>query len=158
VAYGVTARETSAIRIVDGDAVSYPRTKPGILLRMGAGSIRWGRIVLGGFLAELILVVFVIPIRALGGPEAALTVVAVAGSFFVFVPVAWWLTRSIANPVLHGALMGATAVAIYLVLGLVGKYFAPNAPPAPFIYYVAHALKIAGGAAGGWFATRRVIA
>jgi hypothetical protein len=111
--------------------------------------------VLGGFLAELILVVFVIPIRALGGPEAAITVVAVAGSFFVFVPVAWWLTRSLPNPVLHGALMGAAAAAMYTVLGLVGQLFAPDAPPTPLIYYVAHALKIAGGAAGGWFALRR---
>ncbi len=84
---------------------------------MGATSIRWGRVVLGGFLAELVLVVLVIPIRALGGPESAVTVVAVAGSFFVFVPVAWWLFR-----------------------------------------YVAHVLKVAGGAAGGWFALRRAVA
>jgi hypothetical protein len=49
------------------------RVKRGILGAMGAASIRWGRIVLGGFLAELILVVFVIPIRALGGPEPAAT-------------------------------------------------------------------------------------
>ena len=125
---------------------------------MGAGSIRWGRIVLGGFLAELILVVFVIPIRAFGGPESAITVVAVAGSFFVFVPVAWRLFRSGVKPVLHGALMGAAAVFIYTLLGLVGQYFAPDSPPIPLIYYVAHVLKIAGGAAGGWFALRRAVA
>ena len=125
---------------------------------MGAASIRWGRVVLGGFLAELILVVFVIPIRALGGPESAVTVVAVAGSFFVFVPVAWWLCRSVATPVLHGALMGVAAAAMYTLLALVSQYFAPDAQPIPFIYYVAHVLKIAGGACGGWFALRRAIA
>ena len=113
---------------------------------------------LGGFLAELILVVFVIPIRAFGGPESAVTVVAVAGSFFVFVPVAWWLGRSVVNPVLHGALMGATAAAIYMLLALFGQFFMPDAQPMPFIYYVAHALKIAGGAAGGWFALRAAVA
>ncbi|MEO8465047.1 MAG: hypothetical protein ABI640_06870 [Gammaproteobacteria bacterium] len=122
---------------------------------MGAASIRWGRVALGAFLAELILVVFVIPIRALGGPESAVTVVAVAGSFFVFVPVAWWLFRSAPRPVLQGALMGATAVLLYTLLGLVGQYFAPDSPPIPLIYYVAHVLKVAGGAAGGWFALRR---
>ena len=125
---------------------------------MGAASIRWGRVVLGGFLAELIPVVFVIPIRALGGPDSAVTVVAVAGSFFVFVPVAWWLCRSVAKPVLHGVLMGAAAVLIYTLIGVVGQFFAPDAPPIPFIYYVAHVLKIAGGAAGGWFALRRAVA
>ena len=125
---------------------------------MGAASVRWGRVVLGGFLAELILVVLVIPIRALGGPESAVTVVAVAGSFFVFVPVAWWLFRSVGSPVLHGALMGVAAAAMYTVLALVGQYFAPDAQPIPFIYYVAHVLKVAGGAAGGWFALRRAVA
>ena len=124
---------------------------------MGAGSIRWGRVVLGGFLAELILVVLVIPIRVLGGPESAVTLVAVAGSFFVFVPVAWWLCRSLARPVLHGALMGAAAALIYTLLAAIGQ-FAPDAQPVPLIYYVAHVLKIAGGAAGGWFAVHRAVA
>jgi hypothetical protein len=125
---------------------------------MAASSIRWGRIVLGGLLAELILVVCVIPIRTFGGPESAVTFIAVAGSFVVFVPVAWWLGRPLSNPVLHGALMGAAAATMYTVLAIVGQYFAPDAQPIPFIYYVAHALKIAGGAVGGWFALKRVAA
>ncbi len=131
--------------------------KRGILRGMGAESIRWGRVVLGGFLAELILGVFVIPIRVLGGPESAVTVLAVAGSFLVFVPVAWWLCRSMARPVLHGALMGAAGALIYTLIAVIGQ-FAPDAPPIPLIYYVAHVLKIAGGAAGGWFALRRAVA
>ncbi len=122
---------------------------------MAGVSVRWARILLGGFLAELVLVVLVIPIRAVGGPESAVTVAAVAGSFFVFVPVAWWLCRSIAQPVLHGALMGTAAAALYILLGLAARVFVADSPPTPLIYYVAHALKIAGGAAGGWFAARR---
>ena len=116
--------------------------------------MRWGRIVLGGFLAELILVVFVIPINLAGGGERAITIVAVAGSYVVFVPVAWWMGRSVARPVLHGALMGAAAAVIYILMGVVARYFQPNAPSTPFIYYVAHVLKIAGGATGGWLAQR----
>lgn len=121
---------------------------------MATSSVRWGRVVLGGFVAEAILVVVVIPMRLAGSSENAITMVAVAGSFLVFVPVAWWLTRSLARPILHGALMGAAAAAIYLLLTVVGRLFVPDAPPAPLIYYVAHALKIAGGATGGWLARR----
>jgi hypothetical protein len=122
---------------------------------MATSSIRWGRVVLGGFLAELILIVLVIPIRAFGGPESAVTFVAVAGSFVVFVPVAWWLCRSAARPILHGALMGAAAAVIYLIIHGATAAFVADSPQVPFIYYVAHVLKVAGGAAGGWFARQR---
>jgi hypothetical protein len=125
---------------------------------MATSSLRWGRIVLGGFLAELILVVLVIPVNLAGGGERAITFVAVAGSYVVFVPVAWWLGRSLARPVLHGALMGAAAAAIYTLLAVAGRYFQPTAPAMPFIYYVAHVLKIAGGATGGWLTQRSAVA
>jgi len=117
-------------------------------------SLRWGRIVLGGVLAECLLIVVIIPIRMAGGSEDAVTNVAVAGSFLAFVPIAWWLGRSLPRPVLHGVLMGATAAALYILLGVVGRFFVPDAPPTPFAYYVAHVLKLAGGAVGGWLALR----
>ena len=117
-------------------------------------SLRWGRIVLGGILAECLLIVAVIPMRAGGSSEAAITGVAVAGSFLAFVPVAWRLGRPLSRPILHGVLMGAVAAAFYTLLSLIARVFVPDAPPTPFIYYVAHALKLAGGAAGGWLAQR----
>src|SRR4249920_1297630 len=119
-----------------------------------SSTLRWGRIVLGGFLAELILFVPVIAANFAGGGERTITVVAVAGSYIVFVPVTWWMSRRLERPVLHGALMGAAAAAIYMLLAVAGRYFQPTAPPMPFIYYVAHVLKIAGGATGGWLAQR----
>jgi hypothetical protein len=56
--------------------------------------------------------------------------------------------------VLDGALMGVTAALMYALLVLFGRYVAPDSPPIPFIYYIAHVLKVAGG----WFALRRAIA
>jgi hypothetical protein len=121
---------------------------------MARSGIRWGRVLLGGLFAELILIAAVIPMRVLGSSETAITVLAVAGSFVVFIPVAWRLARALPNPVLHGVLMGAAAAAIYILLSVVGQLVDPNAPAAPLIYYVAHALKLAGGATGGWLARR----
>jgi hypothetical protein len=125
---------------------------------MGTHSIRWGRVLLGGFVAELVLFAAVIPMRVAGSSESAITVLAVAGSFVVFVPVAWWLARPLARPVLHGALMGGAAAAIYLLLQLGTMLFVADAPAVPFVYYVAHVLKLAGGATGGWLARQRALA
>jgi hypothetical protein len=123
---------------------------------MATGSLRWGRIVGGGVLAECILIVLVIPMNMAGASQAAITKVAVAGSFLAFVPVAGWLGRSIARPVLHGVLMGLIAAVFYTVLAVVGRQFVADAPPTPFIYYVAHVLKLVGGGLGGWLAQRSV--
>ena len=117
-------------------------------------SLRWGRIVLGGFLPELALIIAVIPMRMAGSSDNAVNVVAMAGSFLLFVPVAWWLGRSLRRPILHGLLMGVVATAIYLVLQVLATMFAPEPPVVPWFYYVGHALKLAGGAVGGWLAGR----
>src|SRR5688572_25535110 len=105
-------------------------------------SLRWGRIVLGGFLAEILLILAVIPVYATRGNQTVLTTVAVAGSLLAFIPVAWWLTRTTSSPVLHGTVMGAAGAAIYILLTVVGRQLDPNAPPAPWSYYVGHALKL----------------
>jgi hypothetical protein len=117
-------------------------------------SVRWGRIMLGGILAECLLIVAVIPMRMANASDAAVTDLAVGGSFFAFVAVAWWLGRSLPRPMLHGMLMGVVAAIFYTVLALIGQMFVADAPPIPFIYYVAHALKLVGGATGGWLAQR----
>ena len=121
---------------------------------MSGTSLRYGRIALGGFLAELLLILAVIPLQAAGSGDGAITTVAVAGSFVAFVPVAWWLGRRLARPVLHGVLMGAFAAAVYTGLFFAGQMFDPTVPPMPLMYYVAHVLKLAGGAVGGWLAQR----
>jgi hypothetical protein len=119
-------------------------------------SFRWGRILLGGFLIELVLILLVIPLRAFGGSEDAVTVLAVGGSFVVAAAIAAWLCRAVGRPVAHGVLMGAFGAVIYLALQVGSQVFAPTPPPeVPVIYYFAHVLKVAGGAVGGWWAARR---
>lgn len=117
-------------------------------------AIRWGRVALGGVLGELLLIVAVIPVAVVGGGDTALAIVAVAGSFLAFVPVAWWLGRSLPRPAVHGTLMGALGAAIYITLSVIGRVVNPDAPAVPLVYYAGHALKLAGGAAGGWLARR----
>jgi hypothetical protein len=129
------------------DSITLPRQE-----HTAMPSLRWGRILLGGFLAELLLVVAIVPMRAAGASEDALTAAAVGGSFLAFVPVAWWLTRAVPRPVLHGVLMGTAAALMYTALAVVGQQFVPDSPPVPLIYYFAHLLKLAGGATGGWLA------
>jgi len=121
---------------------------------MANTSLRWGRIVLGGILAEMLLMIAVVVVQAAGGGEDAVTITAVVGSFVAFVPVAWWLGRRLPQPLLHGVVMGAFADVVYTVLFVIGRMFNPTIPAMPLLYYVAHVMKLAGGAVGGWLVQR----
>jgi len=112
--------------------------------------MRWGRIIAGGFLAEVLLVVAVIP-GAVAGNEALVTWAAVIAAPVVTFLAALWVTRRLESQlVLHGTLTGLTAMLIYLIPVLAAGVVQPT------VYWVAHGLKIAGGAAGGVFAARRL--
>jgi len=112
--------------------------------------MRWGRIILGGFLAELVLIVVAIPSLAFGN-QTILNWVAVIGSAVTSCGAAIWVTRRVDSRfMLHGALTGVTAAVIYIAL------IVASGQTQPLIYWVAHGFKIAGGAAGGLFAARRM--
>lgn len=51
---------------------------------------------------------------------------------------------------LHGALVGVVALLIYAALTFTQEL--------PLAYHVANYLKVLGGAAGGWYASRRLAA
>jgi hypothetical protein len=125
---------------------------------MARSPLRWGRIVLGGVLGELLLIVAVIPLYAAGGTDTAITLVGVAGSYVAFVAIAWWLARPLSRPIVHGVLMGATAAVIYMAVSVGSSLFVADAPSVPPIYYLGHVLKLAGGATGGWLARRSATA
>jgi putative membrane protein (TIGR04086 family) len=111
------------------------------------GGIRWLRVLLAGFLAEVLVIALVIPFALLLGKNT-LTYTAPVASFLACFVFAIWVGRRLDSRfALHGILVGVVATLIYVALTRGG--------PEPPAYLVAHALKLLGGAAGGLVAARR---
>ena len=111
-----------------------------------SAGIRWLRILLGGFLAEVLVIGLVIPVALLFGKNT-LTYSAPAASLLACFLLAIWVGRRLDSRfVLHGVLVGVVATLIYVALTRGG--------PEPPAYLVAHGLKLLGGAAGGLVAAR----
>jgi hypothetical protein len=108
--------------------------------------IQWVRILIGGFLAEAVLILLVIPVSMKWG-QPPLLYLAPAGSLVLCSLFGFWVGRGVKSRFrLHGLLVGAMATAIYLALSRLG--------PEPWAYVVAHGLKLIGGASGAWMAGR----
>jgi putative membrane protein (TIGR04086 family) len=114
--------------------------------KMSNPRIHWIRIFLGGLLAEVALILAIVPLGLRLG-DNFLHNTAPPGSFITCFVAALWVSRRIESRfILHGTLVGAVAALIYVAL--------TRAQPEPFVYIVAHALKLAGGACGGFVAQR----
>jgi putative membrane protein (TIGR04086 family) len=109
--------------------------------------IRWGWILLGGFLAELVIFLAVIPLSLVVGQQSLLYTAPIASFVAAFVFGIWVARKAQQRRVLHGALVGIVATLIYVGMGL-GR-------PEPFAYLVAHVLKVLGGGSGGFVALKR---
>lgn len=109
--------------------------------------VHWVRVLIGGFLAEALLIAVVIPVLKIWGQHALLYIVPPAALVTCFLLALWVGRRLEARFVLHGILVGVVATLLYVGLTL--------ARPEPLAYLVAHGLKILGGAGGGAFARRR---
>ena len=109
--------------------------------------IRWGWILLGGFLAELAIFVIVIPLSLLVGQQSLLYSAPPASFTATFVFGVWIAGKTPQRRVLHGAFVGFAATVIYVGISL-GR-------PEPIAYVIAHALKVLGGAVGGLVAVKR---
>ena len=121
--------------------------------------MRWLRAILGGLLAEMLVLVMILPVAYavgfdLGGDPAsvppALNAAIVVASFVAPLLLTQWVARRLTSQVvLHGFLVGFTAFVIYMIpMTLSGE-------SQPLIYWIAHAMKILGGLAGGLLAARR---
>jgi putative membrane protein (TIGR04086 family) len=114
---------------------------------MSGTRIHWGRILIGGLLAEVALILAIVPLGLHLG-DNFLHYTAPPGSFVMCFLGALWVGRRIESHfILHGTLVGVVAALIYVAL--------TRAQSEPFAYIVAHMLKLAGGACGGYFAQRR---
>ena len=131
--------------------------------------IRWGRIVIGAVLIEAALIVAAVPLLGfVANPFAP----GAQGSgdftiFFVSVTVAcfvagalfgWWVARPLSSQfVLHGALTGIVATAIYLAICSIPPttIAAVVAAYGPFWFVLANGLRIAGSTAGAAYQGRR---
>ena len=109
-------------------------------------NIRWGWVLLGGFLTELIIFLIVIPLSLLAG-QKSLAYSAPPASFAAAFVFALWIGRKTPRPVMHGALLGLAAILIYLGISF--------GQPEPLAYVVAHVLKVLGGCAGGYVVLKR---
>ena len=125
--------------------------------------MRWLRPLLGGILAEMLVLLMILPVAyAVGfdlsaGDAAsvppALNAAIVVASFVAPLLVTQWVARPLVTQfVLHGFLVGFTAFAVYMIpMSLSGE-------SQPLVYWIAHAMKILGGLSGGIVAARRFAA
>jgi hypothetical protein len=126
-----------------------------------AGALRWGRIVSGAFLLELLLFATLIPLGLVVGmpgiPGSTATDFTI---YFTAVPIAcfvgaygvsFWILRPVAaRRVLHGALLGIVATLIYLAICATqpGGIAAVAAAYGPLRYWSFNTLRIVGAIAG----------
>ena len=123
--------------------------------------MNWKRAILGGLLAEVLVLLLIAPVgRAvfdqLGDPANMPPVVnyaIVTASFVAPLLLTQWVARRLTSQfVLHGFLVGFTAFVIYMIpMTLSGE-------SQPLMYWIAHAMKILGGVTGGLVAGRRFAA
>ena len=110
-------------------------------------NIRWGWVFLGGFLAELAIFVVVIPLSLAVG-QKSLLYSAPAASFAAALAFGLWIAvKAKRRRVLHGTLVGIAGMLIYIAISF-GR-------PEPLAYVIAHVLKVLGGAAGGFLASKQ---
>lgn len=143
--------------------------RPGLTTTSG---MRWRRIVIGGVLIEAALIVAAVPLLgfvanplapgAQGSGDFTIFFVSVTVACFVAgALIGWWVARPLSSQfVLHGALTGIVATAIYLGICSIPPttIAAVVAGYGPFWFFLANGLRIAGAALGAAFQGRRRLA
>jgi len=121
-------------------------------------AIRWVRVLLAGFLAEVALILVAVPLYFMPNPQTTLNLAIPPASFLAFIAFGYWAARGARKAwVLNGFLAGLAAVLLYIGLAVGATAATHRDLWASFTpaYLLAHALKMAGGALGGLLAARR---
>ena len=113
---------------------------------MKSSHLRWGRVLIAGFLAEVSVFAIVFPVLYFFGQQAFLASILVASAMMPFIFAAWACRHVDSRFVLHGALVGLVAALIYVGLAW--------GQPQPLLYHISHGFKLLGGLAGGVVASR----
>ena len=121
--------------------------------------IRWWRVVLGGFLIELALTLVSVGAYFFDNPERTLQIMVPPATFIFAAPIAAWIARRAARPLLVGTLVGLAALGWYGLILVVAYFASPEnfdigAALTP-AYLASHAFKLIGGAFGGWWIARK---
>jgi hypothetical protein len=121
--------------------------------------MNWKRAIAGGVLAELLLIVLLVPVLAVVGFDslsdpykvpASILGVVIGGSFITTLLLMQWVARRVSSRfVIHGAIVGLAAFTFYMIPVVIGG---GTQPP---MYWLAHAMKLLGGMSGGVVAARR---
>jgi hypothetical protein len=123
-----------------------------------AGGIRWGRILLGGFLVEVVLILMTVPIFMFMDTQAMLMIVSPA-LFLVDLLFAYWVAKKAPSHfLLHGLLVGVVATAIYtaLVLAQFGSITPVIEMYGTVLFVTANGARFLGAGLGGVLAKQRL--
>jgi hypothetical protein len=108
---------------------------------MAFTDLRWGRVIVGGISAELVVFAIVFPVLHFFGQTAFLASILAASLAMPFLFALWVCRRVKSHFALHGLLVGAVAILMYLIIA--------RGQPEPLLYKIAHGLKLLGGLLGG---------
>jgi uncharacterized membrane protein HdeD (DUF308 family) len=104
-------------------------------------NLHWGRVLAGGICAELAVFAIVFPVLHFFGQTAFLASILISSAALPFLFALWVDRRVESHFVLHGLMVGVVAALMYLIVAW--------GQPEPFLYKVAHGLKLVGGLLGG---------
>jgi multisubunit Na+/H+ antiporter MnhB subunit len=124
------------------------------------GRILWGRTFVASLAMELVLGIVTVALFNLqDNPNATLDIVIPILALVLFIPAGKWAAKPApGRAILNGALAGFWGIVMYVLLtlymrGAVADFdFESSLRPA---YMLAHALKVVGGAIGGWLLIRK---
>jgi hypothetical protein len=122
------------------------------------GGIRWGRVLLGGFLVEVVLFAITIPVFLLAGTQGIMAMV-VPALFIVDFLFGYWVARKVqAHFALHGLLVGVVATLLYLGLNIAmsGSLTPVLEMYGSFLFLLANGARLLGATLGAVLAQKRL--